>query len=233
MASKIVVLDPGHGGNDPGAVGNGLTEKALTLDIAKKTVTYLEQYQVQVYLTRNDDLALSLTQRADFANKLNADYFLSIHINAGGGSGFESYVHTSENPGTVELRRIIHNIIMDYLSPKGIRNRGLKSANFAVLRQTAMPAMLVECLFIDNPSDALILKDEGFRNVFAKAMAEGLARSLALPKKGSMPGEYDPAAEIEKLKNAGLINSPHLPSDLVTWGEFATVINRLLEKTKT
>jgi N-acetylmuramoyl-L-alanine amidase len=95
-----------------------------------------------------------------------------------------------------------------------------------------MPATLVECLFIDNVSDAIILKDEIFRNIFAKATAEGLAKALTLPPKEDLDS-YNPVAEIEKLKNAGLINSPHLPSDLVTWGEFSTVINRLLEKIKT
>lgn len=230
MAPKIIVIDPGHGGSDPGAMGNGLVEKTLNLAIAKKVVNYLEHYDADIHLTRSDDRYLSLNERSDFANRLNADYFLSVHINAGGGTGFESYVHTSENPGTVELRRIIHNHIMDYLSPRGIRDRGLKSANFAVLRQTVMPAMLMECLFIDNPNDAKILKDEGFLNIFAKATAEGVAKALALSPKGQV--DYDPMAEIEKLSRAGLINSPHLPSDLLTWGEFATVINRLLEKIK-
>lgn len=229
MAPKIIVIDPGHGGNDPGAVGSGLIEKELSLDIAQKIVDELSQYHVEVHLTRNADQSLSLSQRAKFANNLNADFFLSVHINAGGGSGFESYVHTTENPNTVELRRIIHHQIIDYLSSRGIINRGLKSANFAVLRETVMPAVLLEYLFIDHPQDAAMLKDQGFHNLLALATAAGLAKALGLALKEGRSKDYNPNAEINKLKEAGLIDSPHLASDPITWGEFATVINRLLK----
>src|SRR5690625_6628775 len=93
--SKIVVIDPGHGGHDPGAVANGLREKDLTLDISKRTKRYLERnYKgVKVYLTRTNDKYLTLAQRANYANRKNADLFVSMHINAGGGRSEE---HTSE-----------------------------------------------------------------------------------------------------------------------------------------
>jgi N-acetylmuramoyl-L-alanine amidase len=229
MANKVIVLDPGHGGKDLGAVGNGLQEKDLNLDVAKKIADFLKPYNVTVHLTRNDDTFIELQQRTEIANKLNADYFLSVHTNAGGGTGFESYIHTSENPGTAELRRVVHNSIIDYLEPQGIINRGSKSANFAVLRLTIMPALLVENLFIDNPSDASKLRDSNFRTGLAKATADGLVKALGLKATEDSPS-WDPAAEIENLKKAGLINSSHFPTDYVTWGEFAAVMNRLLAK---
>ncbi|WP_029761895.1 N-acetylmuramoyl-L-alanine amidase family protein, partial [Geobacillus thermodenitrificans] len=88
------VIDWGHGGSDPGAVGNGLREKDLTMKIGKMIGDMLGEYEgVQVIYTRTDDRYLSLEERAEIANKAGADFFLSVHINAGGGTGFESYVY--------------------------------------------------------------------------------------------------------------------------------------------
>ncbi|MBM7855815.1 N-acetylmuramoyl-L-alanine amidase [Desulfohalotomaculum tongense] len=232
MSKKTIVIDPGHGGRDPGAVGYGLTEKEINLDIARKVSNYLKKYTAEIHLTRNNDIYVSLTERANIANRFNADYFISIHSNAGRGSGFESYIHTTENPVTAELQRVVHNKIMDYLSTKGIRNRGTKSANFTVLRETNMPALLVENLFIDNPSEVTLLKDEKFRSGLAEATANGIAKALSLTVKETADPPYDSAEEINKLKEAGLINSDHPPESNVSWGEFAAVINRLLEQIK-
>lgn len=229
--SKTLVIDPGHGGIDPGAVGSGLLEKELNLEIAKMIANRLQQYDVKIHLTREDDIYLSLLERAGIANRLNADYFVSVHINAGGGTGFESYVHTTENPQTTELRRVVHNSVMDFLSTKGIRDRGLKSANFAVLRETNMPAVLLENLFIDNPSDAVYLKDAEFKTELAHAAAAGIAKALNLQKneQGSSVA-WNPSAEVAQLKNSGLIANDHPPNNYVTWGEFAAVMNRLIKR---
>ncbi|AKM19367.1 Sporulation-specific N-acetylmuramoyl-L-alanine amidase [[Flavobacterium] thermophilum] len=109
MAEFVQVIDPGHGGHDPGAVANGLREKDLTLKIALYTRDYIhELYEgVKVYLTRDKDVFVGLSERADFANRLNADHFCSIHINAGGGKGFESYIYNgsySSKPKTQAFR---------------------------------------------------------------------------------------------------------------------------------
>ncbi|GAB6274934.1 MAG: hypothetical protein STSR0004_17990 [Peptococcaceae bacterium] len=180
---KILVLDPGHGGEDPGAVGNNLKEKDLTLKLAKICAEKLVRYDLNVKFTREDDRYVSLYERANIANRLNADYFCSIHINAGGGTGFESYVHsTAVEKHTDELRAILHNQIMAYLKKKGAKEhgQGKKAANFAVLRSTAMPAVLLECLFIDTPADAEKLADESFLKGLANEIAYGLARALNL-----------------------------------------------------
>jgi N-acetylmuramoyl-L-alanine amidase len=179
MDEFIQVLDPGHGGGDPGAVANGLREKDLTLKIALYARDYIhELYEgVKVYLTREKDVFLSLSERADFANRLNADHFCSIHINAGGGKGFESYIYNGSYPSkpkTQALRNVLHDTIV---SETGFYNRGKKEANYAVLRETNMPAVLTENGFIDNSSDAAFLKSDDNLRKIALAHAHGLAKA--------------------------------------------------------
>ncbi|RJQ24881.1 MAG: N-acetylmuramoyl-L-alanine amidase [Peptococcaceae bacterium] len=221
----ILVLDPGHGGKDPGASGNGLVEKNLTLDITRRVRTALMSYQVNVRLTRESDVYLSLAERTAFANNLNANYFLSIHVNAGGGTGFESYIWTDAGEQTSTLRRAVHTQVSAFYKSAGFPDRGEKRANFYVLKNTKMPAALLENLFVDKKTDAAKLADASFREGIAKAITAGLVSALQLPT-----ATWDPAAEIEKLRDDGLINSPHQPLDQVNWGEFATVINRLRGK---
>lgn len=218
----IVVLDPGHGGSDPGAVGFGLQEKNLTLDIARKTRDALVSYQVAVHLTRDSDVDLELSDRATFANKLGADYFLSIHINAGGGTGFESYVYTYSGEATRALRDVLHSRVGAFYSAAGFTDRGKKSANYAVLRLTDMPGALLENLFIDTRKDAASLAETSFRDGLAGAVAAALAQALSLKPAIT----WDPAAEINKLKADGLIASGHEPAEKILWGTFAAVLNR-------
>jgi len=108
-------------------------------------------------LSRTTDVYLSLSQRADLANKWGADYFISVHINAGGGTGFESYIYN----GSVSSATIAYQNVMKAIG--GVKDRGKKRANYAVLRETKMPAILTENLFIDNSSDVAKLKSEQFR----------------------------------------------------------------------
>lgn len=221
----VLVLDPGHGGKDPGASGNSLLEKNLALDIAKRVQAVLGSYQVDVKLTRESDVDVSLAGRVALANNLKADYFLSIHVNAGGGTGFESYAWTGASKQSEALRRAVHAQVSAFYRSVGFPDRGEKNANFYVLKNTKMPAALLENLFVDNKVDAARLADASFREEIAKAIAAGLVSALQLPTSA-----WDPAAEIEKLRADGLINSPHQPLDPVNWGEFATVINRLRGK---
>ncbi len=94
--AKLVVVDPGHGGSDPGAGGHGLREATLTLTLAKRLrAALLRDFDVRVELTRSTDRAVALKRRATFANDLRADYFVSVHINSGGGTGYEDFVHSS------------------------------------------------------------------------------------------------------------------------------------------
>lgn len=222
----IIVIDPGHGGEDPGATGYGLVEKNINLFLAKAVQKALSGYDAEVRLTREGDTNPGFSTRANYANNLNAGYFLSVHTNAGGGTGFESFIHNNAPAATEVLRSTLHDEVARFYTGAGLPDRGKKKANFAVLRDTNMPAVLLENLFVDNPQDAAHLADSSFLNGVAKAVAGGLVKALNLK-----PVQvWDPAAEIARLKKNGIINSDHNPSDTVNWGELATVINRLIEK---
>ncbi|SEG70290.1 N-acetylmuramoyl-L-alanine amidase [Paenibacillus sp. UNC499MF] len=210
MKKFLIVIDFGHGGTDPGAKGNGLREKELTLEIGKRIGAFLGD-RVDVRYTRTGDKFVDLSARAAYANSVGADYFLSVHINAGGGTGFESFVYTSIKAGssTEKLRSIIHNHVAPVLARRGLRDRGRKSGDLAVLRQTNMPAVLLEYGFIDTAADAGLLKDDSFIDELARATADGLTEAFGLP---AAPAPAGPDADLEralaKLHAAGVMDSP-------------------------
>lgn len=176
----VVVLDGGHGGHDSGANGYGMKEKDLTLKITQYTRDFLKPYDVKVILTRETDKYLTLQERCDIANKNKADLFISVHINAGGGTGFESFIHNVVPKQTIERQIIIHNEI--YKKVYG-RNRGQKRNNYYVLGNTNMDAILTECGFIDNNDDAYLLKSDGYLKRLALGHANGIVKALNLKKK--------------------------------------------------
>ncbi|MED4860148.1 N-acetylmuramoyl-L-alanine amidase [Bacillus atrophaeus] len=183
--TKKIMIDPGHGGKDPGAVANGLKEKDLVLTIAKKTKKILEdQYGVTVRLTRSNDTFIELSERARLANNWGADYFVSIHINAGGGTGFETYRYEklSASSTTGKQQTKVHDAIYKKIKAQSIKDRGNKAANLAVLRGTSMAATLTENLFIDRKEDAALLKQGSFINLLAEGHAEGIASAVGLKK---------------------------------------------------
>lgn len=176
MAS--VTLDFGHGGKDPGATGNGLREKDITLNVGLKVGEILERHNVKVVYTRTTDKFIDLAPRASIANKANTDIFVSIHTNGFGDSsarGIETFSFPGSSKGVV-IARDIHNAV---LATKNYTiNRGLKTANFAVLRLSKMPAALIELGFITNKDDANLLKTK--QNEFALAIAKGILKNLGI-----------------------------------------------------
>lgn len=178
-----VFIDAGHGGSDVGAVANGLREKDLTLKIAKKIRNRLNKYSgVSVKMSRTGDTYPSLSRRANMANAWGADLFVSVHINAGGGVGYEDYIHNTLSSSS-RAGRIQRSINREVIKATGWRNRGRKKANFVVLRQTKMPAILTENGFIDTKSDANKLKSNSFLNKIADGHAKGIAKHFGLKKK--------------------------------------------------
>lgn len=184
-----VMIDPGHGGSDSGAIGNGLYEKDLTLEISKKVKSYIDRYyNISTKMTRTNDTYVSLKQRTDIANQWQADLFLSIHVNAGGGSGYEDYIHNSLTPfrsapkqdeiTSAEAQKTIRNEINAVLKKYKVRDRGAKAANFHVLRESKMPAVLLEIMFIDTKKDADLLKNNSFINDISRAIAEGVGKTF-------------------------------------------------------
>ncbi|NUT38205.1 MAG: hypothetical protein HOV79_34585 [Hamadaea sp.] len=189
-ANPKVYLDPGHGGSDPGAVGNGLQEKALTLAIALQTRDILlANYAVDVRMSRTTDATVSLDQRTNDANAWGATIFVSIHINSGGGTGFESYRYPTSDAATVDMQNDIHAAVLSQMRTVGsVTDRGKKTANFHVLRESAMRAVLTENLFIDTVGDANLLKQAAFITATARGHAQGIANHLGLSP--SQPPAY-------------------------------------------
>jgi len=182
-----LVIDPGHGGKDPGAVGNGLVEKDLNLELSMRVAGKLVAYDVAVTLTRSFDIDLDLDERCSIANNLRADCFCSLHTNSGGGTGFESFIHADAKSKTENIRSILHDIVAGYYNIAGFRDRGKKRADFAVLRNTVMPAVLLENFFIDSPIDAVKLRDITFFDGLAGVIADGLVKALGIPLKSLQP----------------------------------------------
>jgi N-acetylmuramoyl-L-alanine amidase len=183
--TKKVWIDEGHGGSDSGACANGLQEADLVVKIARYTHDHLlNNYEdVEVRTTRGfKDLTVLLERRDDLADAWGADAFVSIHINAGKGTGFESFVFTKAGPSTKAFQNVVHDEIMKTMNKRGLRDRGKKQANFSVLRETEMIALLNEFLFIDS-DDHKHLKDEGFLKECGIAQAVGIAKALGLKAK--------------------------------------------------
>ncbi|WP_077621804.1 N-acetylmuramoyl-L-alanine amidase [Sediminibacillus massiliensis] len=181
-----IVIDPGHGGTDTGAIYQSHQEKNYNLSLALAVQRELRnRYEVEIVMTRTKDETVSLENRTNFANSENADFFLSIHHNAAGGRGFESYIYNGPlAPSTQQYQSIIHDRIVNNLTSEyGIRDRGKKRANFHVLRETDMSALLLEILFIDNPDDLKLITNSAFRSDTANAIAQGVASALKLPVK--------------------------------------------------
>ncbi|QKN88223.1 N-acetylmuramoyl-L-alanine amidase [Bacillus phage Novomoskovsk] len=187
---KKVTLDAGHGGKDSGAVGNGLKEKDLTLEIAKQTKSYLESNYsgVSVQLTRSTDKFIELPERAAIANKNKSDLFVSIHINSASGTngtGFETFTYNklSAKSKTKSDQKVLHASILNEIASFGVSNRKEKADNLSVLRNTTMSAILTESLFINNPADAKLLKDKSFIKAVSVGHAKGIAKVLGLKAK--------------------------------------------------
>lgn len=179
-----IFLDPGHGGNDPGAQANGLSEKDVTLAIALriKKMLLTEYERVSVKMSRTGDQTVSLKERTNNANHWGANFYLSIHINAGGGVGYEDFIYEklSDRSYTAKLREVIHNEIIKVNS---MYDRGKKKANFHVLRESAMPAMLTESGFIDQKDDVAKIKQSIWLDQVAHGHVSGLVKALGLIKK--------------------------------------------------
>ncbi len=176
----LVVLDPGHGGIDPGAVGiSGLKEKDVVLDVSRYIYKYLTDKGVKVRLTRNSDIDVDLYPRVAIANRSNADAFISIHANATRGfrrdvSGLETYYFSGYKG--YNLAKYIQNEIL-YASPDS-PDRGVRKGRFYVIGKTNMPAALVEIGFVTGRLDSSLLSKSIHRKRLAFAISKGILKYL-------------------------------------------------------
>ncbi|WP_052000820.1 N-acetylmuramoyl-L-alanine amidase [Gracilibacillus boraciitolerans] len=174
--NRVIAIDAGHGGSDPGANGYGIIEKELNLSVSKYIEQYLKEENIKVVMTRTNDTYLSLGQRVDIAVNKKADAFVSIHGNAfntESASGTETFFSTSAAPTRLQASEKLATFIQARLvKALGTKNRGVKQANFQVIKHNPLPAALVELGFMTNKSDANILKSK--QREAAKAVKEGI-----------------------------------------------------------
>ena len=189
MAKKVYV-GIGHGGSDPGAIGNGFKEKNLTLSIGTYVTRRLKEYGIEVKQSRTTDCDSSINSKVAESNAFGADVCMDIHINAGGGDGSEVYYsHVSPN-GKKLAQSIVDATLAIRQNTRGIKTRVDDDGTdyFGMIRMTDAPAVLVECAFIDS-SDIQIINTEAKRKVFGYAIADGVAKYLGvkLPNKPTTP----------------------------------------------
>lgn len=183
-AQPLIVIDAGHGGTDPGAVGCSLEEANVVLDVALRLRTELEAAGIRVALTRDVDEFVGLSARASFANSMSADGFVSIHSNANSGtpaSGTETWIANAAGARSLSLATLIQT---EMVRVWGLPDRGVKRADFVVVRDTTMPAALTELAFTNRCSpDGMLLGSETERQAMAEAQARAVLEWL-----GVMPG---------------------------------------------
>ena len=191
VLNKVVYLDAGHGGYDPGASYFGISEKSLTLAIQSRVKAKLESEGYQVVTTRTSDTYVDLTDRSRAAIASESDIFVSIHINASGSSasqGIETYYYQPyaeypsrinatyhANPTRLSMSDTLANAIQSSLiNATGAQNQGVKRQTFAVLRETTAPAVLLELGFLSNPQEAARLNTSAYQETLANAIVAGI-----------------------------------------------------------
>lgn len=184
-SSKIIVLDPGHGGLNKGAEIKypHTEEKRLTLMTALMTKKYLDQLGYKVILTRSNDVFIPLMQRVQKANFSHASLFVSIHFNScpnPTAQGIEIFYHPkAKNPQcTQSSQQAAKHVLQGTAQRTGLASRGVKSGNYCVIRETNMPAILVEGGFLTNTHDRDVVRQRENLDKLAKGIAEGIDRFM-------------------------------------------------------
>ena len=188
LSGKIITLDAGHGGSDPGAIGSdGTKEKNITLAITKAVKELLEKKGAKVYMTRTTDVdvygpnasdADELQARVNVGEKYNSDLFVSLHINSSVNKnvgGFSTYYY----PKTSNDLRIAKSIQDQLTANFGVDDLGVRQANFYVIKRISMPATLVEMCFISNEKELVLMKGKWFQNKTARLIAAGIEKYFA------------------------------------------------------
>lgn len=190
--TPVIYLDAGHGGSDSGATSGGVYEKDLNLSVSKKVEKLLKDKNYTVVTARDVDEFITLSGRAQEANSIGADIFVSIHHNSFNGSahGIETYYYNeqgnSSNPKANDKNRIqdskklAEDIHRELIAETGANDRGVKRGNFHVIRETEMPAVLVEGGFVDNAAERAKLVLESYQQKLAEAITNGIEKFLNL-----------------------------------------------------
>jgi N-acetylmuramoyl-L-alanine amidase len=178
---STVVIDPGHGGFDQGGIpGQKVPEKMVALDTALRLQKLLERAGLRTVMTRSTDVFVPLSMRSAIANAQSDAIFVSIHYNASTRSSAQGIETYSENNRGAALAARIQRQIVTRVSTE---NRGIRSAEYYVLRKCRLPAVLVECGFLTNPTEAQLALTTAYRQEVAEQIAAGIIeqRSIAFP----------------------------------------------------
>ncbi|WP_066638023.1 N-acetylmuramoyl-L-alanine amidase [Desulfolucanica intricata] len=200
VADKVIVIDPGHGGIDPGAVGkNGGVEKDITLSVSKRLANLFGQAGAAVILTRETDMDLSdpnggslisrkrqdLSRRVALANERNADLFLSIHVNSFISDPGQHGAQTFSQPGAKESKMISEAIQAEIINSLKNTKRKAKEVDYYTTRKSKVPAVLVEIGFITNPKEEKLMMDAAYQSKLAWCIYSGVVKYYANKENGS------------------------------------------------
>ena len=191
----IVMLDPGHGGYDPGAITKqGVYEKSINLQIAQKVKEMLGPSGIGVFLTREEDIdyvpdgvqgkttkkQIDLNRRIEMAKEAKADLFVSLHVNAtasGQDSGAETFYHSKSDSG----KRLAELIQQELIKIPGMNHRIVKPGDFYIIKNTSMPAVIVEVGYLTSMKEQKKLQQSWYQEQLARAIAKGIANFFVLP----------------------------------------------------
>jgi N-acetylmuramoyl-L-alanine amidase len=181
LSGRTVVLDPGHGGPDRGAVGNGLTEADVVLDLARRIAGRLTAAGVAVVYTRTDHSCPSEEERADLANQTGADLVLSLHCDSQDqpdASGAATFFYGRDRSGAWSPvgEELADLLLREVVARTMLTNCRAHARSWTLLRQTSMPAVRLEAGYLSHPDDAALLADPGFRDTLAEAVLVSLQR---------------------------------------------------------
>ncbi|MBQ8303466.1 MAG: N-acetylmuramoyl-L-alanine amidase [Clostridia bacterium] len=179
---KKVFLGAGHGGSDPGATAGGIKEKDVNLEITLIVGRELSRHGVEVKYSRTGDDNEKLNDKIDECNAFSPDLALDIHNNAGGGDGAEVYHHFGGGVGKTLAENILKEMVKAGQNSRGAKTRKNSAGRdyFAFIRETACPAVIVECAFLDNEKDVALISTSGGRKNIATAICKGILATLGI-----------------------------------------------------
>jgi N-acetylmuramoyl-L-alanine amidase len=171
----LIYIDAGHGGRDPGAIGNGIQEKDVVLPISLELGRALQSMGYSVYYTRTNDVEIDLEPRVASAERVNADLFVSIHANSlASRNSAVNGVETFHARGSTVGKELAQYVQSQIIANTGATDRSVKAAGFYVIARTSMPAILVETGFVTNPTEAANLNNPSYQKRMAEAIARGI-----------------------------------------------------------
>jgi N-acetylmuramoyl-L-alanine amidase len=221
---NTVVIDAGHGGHDRGGIpGQRVAESVVTLDVAQRLRRNLERAGYRTIMTRNSDVFVPLSQRVAIANSYRDAIFVAVHFNSAGragANGIETYFYSGESS---PLAASIHRNV---LAGAPSENRGVRRRGYFVLRRTTIPAVLVECGFLTNPTEASLAQTSAYRQKLADKIARGIQSQPRLARRTSS------SSRVATARSSGRGSVYRVDSSGTTYMDMTAAVDRHLRKPK-